>query len=186
VAKKVTVFSARSVIYIVRNRKEAILPVNVEVLYKRYGPMVLRRCRQLLQDEQNALDAMQETFVKVLRYQKRLEERYPSGLLYRIATNTCLNMLRARIRQPVSADNDLLLFIASSDDTEKTVWVRDLLHRIFRNEKASTKEIAVMYYIDGMTHEEVASEVGLSVSGVRKRLRMLKQRASGFTELSGG
>jgi RNA polymerase sigma-70 factor (ECF subfamily) len=153
------------------------LPVDVESLYRRYGPMVLRRCRHLLQEEQSALDAMQETFVKVLRYQKQLEERYPSGLLYRIATNTCLNMLRAKNRQPVSTDNGLLTFIASSDDTEKNVWVRDLLNRIFKHEKASTKEIAVMYFIDGMTHEEVAAEVGLSVSGVRKRLRILKQRA---------
>jgi RNA polymerase sigma-70 factor (ECF subfamily) len=34
--------------------------------------------------------------------------------------------------------------------------------------------MAVMHYVDGMTYEEVAREVGLSVSGVRKRLRTLK------------
>jgi DNA-directed RNA polymerase specialized sigma24 family protein len=30
--------------------------------------------------------------------------------------------------------------------------------------------------VDGMTLEEVAAHVGLSVSGVRKRLRLLKER----------
>jgi RNA polymerase sigma-70 factor (ECF subfamily) len=34
--------------------------------------------------------------------------------------------------------------------------------------------MAVLYYVDGLTLEEVAEEVGMSVSGVRKRLRGLR------------
>ena len=34
--------------------------------------------------------------------------------------------------------------------------------------------MAVLHYVDGLTLEEVAIETGLSVSGVRKRLRRLK------------
>ncbi len=37
-----------------------------------------------------------------------------------------------------------------------------------------------MHYVDGMTLEEVARESGLSVSGVRKRLRTLKERVRGM------
>jgi RNA polymerase sigma-70 factor (ECF subfamily) len=48
---------------------------------------------------------------------------------------------------------------------------------LFNSEKPSTREIAVMYYLDSMTYEEVARETGLSVSGVRKRLRNLKLKA---------
>jgi RNA polymerase sigma-70 factor (ECF subfamily) len=33
-----------------------------------------------------------------------------------------------------------------------------------------------MHYIDGMTLEQTAAESGLSVSGVRKRLRKLKEK----------
>ncbi len=36
--------------------------------------------------------------------------------------------------------------------------------------------MAVMHWVDGMTHEEVAREFGMSVSGVRKRLRQLQAR----------
>ncbi|MEZ4449986.1 MAG: winged helix-turn-helix transcriptional regulator [Nannocystaceae bacterium] len=38
----------------------------------------------------------------------------------------------------------------------------------------STATIAVLHLHDGLTFEEVAEVVGLSVSGVRKRLRKLK------------
>jgi RNA polymerase sigma-70 factor (ECF subfamily) len=34
--------------------------------------------------------------------------------------------------------------------------------------------MAVLHYVDGMTLEQVARECGLSVSGVRKRLRALR------------
>lgn len=42
------------------------------------------------------------------------------------------------------------------------------------NEKESTREMAVMHYVDGMKLEDISAEVGLSVSGIRKRLRKLK------------
>ncbi len=42
--------------------------------------------------------------------------------------------------------------------------------------------MAVLHYVDGMTLEEVASHVGMSVSGVRKRLRLLKQRSRAWEE----
>jgi RNA polymerase sigma-70 factor (ECF subfamily) len=34
--------------------------------------------------------------------------------------------------------------------------------------------MAMLHYVDGMTLAEVADEVGMSVSGVRKRLRGLR------------
>ena len=45
-------------------------------------------------------------------------------------------------------------------------------------QQASTREMAVMHLVDGLTLDEVAVEVGLSVSGVRKRLRVLKEHVS--------
>jgi DNA-binding NarL/FixJ family response regulator len=54
--------------------------------------------------------------------------------------------------------------------------VNNLLDHIFKREKKSTREIAVMHFVDGMTLKEVADEVGLSVSGVRKRIRELRSR----------
>ena len=68
--------------------------IDVEAFYVRYGPMVVRRCRRLLGDEQAAYDATQEVFLKVLARRERLTGDYPSALLFRIATNTCLNRLR--------------------------------------------------------------------------------------------
>lgn len=150
------------------------MALDVEAWYQSYGPMVLRRCRRLLRDEELALDAMHDVFVKLIRYEDRLRDEAPSSLMYRMATNECLNRLRSQRRRPESPDSELVWRIAAADDVEAMAHRRSLLDRIFGREQVSTGTIAVLHLVDGMTLEEVSKEVGMSVSGVRKRLRTLK------------
>jgi RNA polymerase sigma-70 factor, ECF subfamily len=150
--------------------------IDVEQLYRRYGPMVLRRCRFVLRDEEKALDAMQEVFVQLLRRRLSLDATCPSSLLYRIATNTCLNVLRAEKRRPQRGGDELLDAIAGVDDPAERALSLHFLDGIFSRERESTRTIATLHYVDGMTLEETARTVGLSVSGVRKRLRGLRKR----------
>jgi RNA polymerase sigma-70 factor (ECF subfamily) len=147
---------------------------DVTTLSLRYGPMVLRRCRHLLRNEDEALDACQDVFVRVLERKERLEVRYPSSLLYRVATNVCLNRIRDRRRQPDTADEESLVRIAAAGEAGAGAEAGLLLERLFRRQPESTRTIAVLHHVDGLTLEQVAEETGLSVSGVRKRLRRLR------------
>ena len=165
--------------------------IDVESHYLRYGPMVLRRCRTLLRDPAKAEDAMQDVFVSLIRSEDRLRDEAPGALLLRIATNVCLNKMRGARRRPEDAtgDDDLALRIAQADDgggdAESRTLARSVLGKLFGNNDplaASTRSLAFMHLVDGMTLEEVARESRLSVSGVRKRLRGLKGR---LAELEG-
>ncbi|MEW6753878.1 MAG: sigma-70 family RNA polymerase sigma factor [Candidatus Latescibacterota bacterium] len=149
--------------------------MDVETLYERYGPMVMRRCRQLLRDEDSAMDATQDVFLQLVRHRARLTGEYPSSLLYRMATNLCLNRLRDQRRRRETRDDELLGRIADHEDTAGRLEARGVLERLFGRQRESTRTMAVLHYVDGLTLEEVAREVGLSVSGVRKRLRGLRQ-----------
>ena len=164
------------------DRKERALATDVDALYRRYGPMVLRRCRFLLRDEQQAVDAMQDVFVNVLRNQDALITAAPSALLHKVATNVCLNRMRSDRRRPQDRDEELLMKIAALDDLEEKTAAQRLLERLFGSEPASSRTIAVLHLVDGMTLEETAEHVGLSVSGVRKRLRTLKARLEALEE----
>ena len=156
------------------------MAVDVEDFYTQYGPMVLRRCRALLKDEDHAMDAMQETFVNLLTHQDRLDASAPSSLLYRMATNICLNRIRTNKRRPETRDDELLLRIAAAPEAEQRGIARRMLDAIFATERESTRTIEVLHLVDGLTLEEVAAEVGMSVSGVRKRLRTLKANVLGL------
>jgi len=59
---------------------------------------------------------------------------------------------------------------------------RQLLDRLFGGEQASSRVIAVMHLHDGFTLEQVASQTGMSVSGVRKRLRTIGARLTQLVE----
>jgi len=150
--------------------------IDVEKFYTQYGPMVLRRCRYILKDEESALDAMQDVFVQVIKKQEKLNDKAPSSLLYTIATNVCLNKIRSVKSKKESSDDSFIEHIASMDDIEGQIISKGFLDRIFTNEKASTRTIAILHYVDKLTLEETADFVGLSVSGVRKRLRKLREK----------
>jgi RNA polymerase sigma-70 factor (ECF subfamily) len=161
------------------------LSFDIEGYYERYGPMVLRRCRTLLRDDAHAQDAMQDVFVALLRNHDRLTDEAPAALLLRVATNTCLNRLRAQRSRPEDADDGQLQRIAGTAEGDGRSVARDLLAKLFHTDDplaASSQTIAVMHLVDGMTLEEVARDAGMSVSGVRKRLRSVRAR---LVELEG-
>ena len=73
-----------------------------------YGAMVMRRCRRLLRGEEDARDACQDVFVRLISNRHRLDNRHGSSLLYRIATNVSLNRIRDRRSEPAAVDEDRL------------------------------------------------------------------------------
>jgi RNA polymerase sigma-70 factor, ECF subfamily len=150
--------------------------IDVEAYYRTYGPMVLRRCRALLKDEELAVDAMQETFIKILRSSERLDGRAPSSLLYTTATNVCLNSIRSLKRKRDFAWGENLELFQDPKEPEQQFLTRHFLDRLFDEEAESTRTIAWLHHVDGFTLAETAEQVGMSISGVRKRLRKLQEK----------
>jgi RNA polymerase sigma-70 factor (ECF subfamily) len=140
--------------------------------------MVFRRCRQMLGNEDDALDAAQDTFAKLLRAEKGLHGRFPSSLLYTIATNTCLNRIRGKKRRRESGVEDFeALSLFQDDRGYEEVEARLIMAGILKNETELTRTICFMYHADGMTLKEIGETVGMSTSGVRKRLLGFNARA---------
>ena len=160
------------------NDSKSITIENFDELYRRFGPMVLRRCRYILKDEEKALDAMQDVFVRILERKDRLNG-VCSSLFYTVATSVCLNKIRSdKIRRGPQIDN--LLDAIADNNTAFHEEVTDtvmLLDNIFTDTKEDTRTMAVLHYVDGLTLEETAVEMKMSVSGVRKRLSGLRKKA---------
>src|SRR3990167_3940150 len=69
-------------------------------LYKDHGAMVYRRALRLLANPQDAEEATQEVFVRVMRTEAGYAGKGELiGWLYRITTHYCLNRIRDRRRR---------------------------------------------------------------------------------------
>ncbi|MFC2157137.1 RNA polymerase sigma factor [Acidobacteriota bacterium] len=158
--------------------------INIEEYYIRYGPMVLRRCRKMLNNEQTAHDAMHEVFLNVILNQKRLKGTHPSALLYRIATNICLNKIRSQRYTDKRRYIELLNNIQFFESSEEESTARLLFEFVLEKEKSTTRNIAVMYFLNGMTIKEIATTMKLSISGVHKHLEKLRRKIREKGEIS--
>ena len=157
--------------------------MNFEQLYRTYGPMVLRRCRRMLGNEEDAIDAMQETFLRIHRRWNSIHLQGPSSLLYTVATRVCLNMLRKRARAPIALEPAIVEESwAQEPPEEERIIATHFADRLFEGEPRGTREMAALHYGEGRTLRETADRVGMSVSGVRKRLRHLRERGLALRE----
>jgi RNA polymerase sigma-70 factor (ECF subfamily) len=130
----------------------------------------------MLKNEQSAYDAMHEVFLKVVSNQNRLTDEYPSALLYKMATNVCLNRIRKERKHSLNEYLNILQNTTFFENRELETSARNLLEYILEKEKDTPKKIAVMYFVNGMTIKEIAETMRLSISGVHKHLEKVRQR----------
>ncbi|MEO0459913.1 MAG: RNA polymerase sigma factor [Myxococcota bacterium] len=145
----------------------------IDELYRRHGRAVHRRCLYFLRNEDDALDATHEVFLKIVEnYDTYRGESSPLTWVVRIATNHCLNILRGkrapwreRYRQSVGIEVEL------SQPDGRTLWKGDLVRAVLARIPNDIQAAAVFYFVDEMNQEEAASAVGCSVPTLRKKLR---------------
>ena len=148
----------------------------VAEVYQRYGHLIARRCRVVLRDAALAEDALQETFVKVMRYGAQLRQA-DSKLrwLYRVADRCCFDLLRRRSRVvavPLPAGDD------GGPPEELRIESRDLVLRTLSRLSDRDKQIAVLAFVDGLSQGEIAAELQLSRQTINKRLGRIRSGAS--------
>ncbi|MDP6933462.1 MAG: RNA polymerase sigma factor [Myxococcota bacterium] len=150
--------------------------LDVEALYRKYGDMVLGRCRTLLGRESEAQEACQEVFLRLHRYRHSFrEEASPSTFLYRATTNHCLNLLRRRRRRPEDSVYDLGHV---ADSVLDIVEIRQLLDHLLEGQDDRTMSCIVYHYVDGMTQAETGELLGISAAAVRKRLAKFRREVA--------
>src|SRR6185369_14999522 len=115
-------------------------------------------------------------FLRLVRDPSRAPD--PEGALswlYRVATNLCLNDVRSARRRA--------RFAARCGDQadalagEEALAARELTRRIAARTPRRLTVSAVLYHVDGMSHEEVARALGMSRRTVIYHLAQFRARA---------
>lgn len=153
-------------------------------LYDRYAHIVYRRCLSILHNEEDAHDAVQETFARVIRNHGEFRgQASPLTWMYKISTNYCLNQLRNGKGRRNKLDVNKHEFegttgansLAAGSPGGKLDEARVLA--LLEHCDEETRACVVHTFFDECTRQEVADLVGLSVPTVRKRIEDFLERA---------
>ncbi len=161
-----------------------------EQLVHHYSGRLLAVARRFLNNEEDARDAVQDTFLSVIRAIDDLEEgAHFSAWLYRIARNTALMQLRARRRNrevPVSPwrlhglEDDPRVPSGSSWEEPASVVlqhqeVHSLVHECIQHLPAPYRTVLLLRDIEDLDTKETAHRLGVSPNAVKIRLHRAHQ-----------
>lgn len=156
-------------------------------MYEDYGYIVFRICREILGNDQDAQDAMQDTFLKYWRFASNLrDERGALTTLRRTASSCAIDLLRSRKRSGKYQDSwreFKEMTVNESEEKRLTQMnLREVVQQIFRslNIDEASLQMAYFYYFDDMTLEEVASTTGYSRRAVGMKLNRFREQALKF------
>ena len=132
-------------------------------------------------NEADAYDMAQETLIKVYKALSSFRnESTFSSWVYRLCVNTCLDGLRKRKKAPVLVETamdfmtqdtqpspeDYALFLENSGYLQKTIDMLGDDH----------KSVIILRDINGLSYEEVAQSLGITIGTVKSRLSRARQR----------
>ena len=164
-------------------KREGLSREQIAELYRRTGVLVLRRCLLILLDEDAAQDVLQEVFIRVIQYSAGLNnEKVPLAWLYRTAERCCFDRVKKGLRYPIS-DSKLVAEAASFCDDQERIDNSNIVFRYFYRLEPKLQQLALLYYLDGLTQEQIASELKWSRRTVGKKLKQLQQRADRLRQL---
>jgi RNA polymerase sigma-70 factor (ECF subfamily) len=138
----------------------AMMRGELEQIFDRYGPMVLRRAKAILGNEEEAKDATQEVFIRAFLNADKFEHRsHVTTWLYRITTNVCLNWIRdSKRRRELDLEHCADEPYAFMPTNDRRVLARTLLAEA----DEAWAQAAIYVHIDGMSHHEAAKMLGVS------------------------
>ncbi len=129
-------------------------------------------CLRILGNRESALDATQETFLTTFRKASQFEGKSALGTwIYRIAVNTCYDMLRKEGRRKTDPLPDHV-DPADHAAAEAVEWIamRPELQRALANLPHDFRAAVVLSDIEGMALPEVADVLGIPVGTVKSRV----------------
>ena len=148
--------------------------------YERLAPLLHRRALHLLGSDDDAWDAVHDAFVRLLGGGWRMFHGRSTQLTYayRITTNVCLNVLRAR-RVSTRAVARLTTSPAQSACTpayDASEFLQRLMDAVQKERDAERLlHVAVYKHIEDMTVDEVARVLGRGVRTVKRDLARLRR-----------
>ena len=164
----------------------------LDELFRRYRLPAYRVAYRLLGHEADALDALQEGFVKALTHLDTFQGRsaFKTWLL-RVVSNAALDLGRQRSRREVlslngaSSTDGEVLHPLHTDDPAARLQQADLRHALDRalaTLSDAQRQTFVLHAEAGLSYREVAEVMQISIGTVMSRLYYARQKLRAYLD----
>lgn len=152
------------------------------MLVDRYQEVFLRKGLYLLRSQDDAEDAVQDTFIKIYKYAHKFSEKKRNASFrswaYKILINTCYDyaskkaLSSSRVKLMDFADLDVSGGVEFFSDKNQASFVQSVLARLPQR----LSRLLALYFFEDKSYEEIASLERISLSAVRSNLHRAKRQ----------
>lgn len=145
-------------------------------VYSRYHKKVHSKCLSMLQSSEDAKDANQEIWIKVMNNLDRFQSRSNVGTwVYSIAHRTCIDILRSKTRkqnQKTRSEKDLGSIMYNDNIAEGPSLnpMAEHVYKLVQSSNDNQMELLRCQYFEGMSISDMSDHFGLSESAIKMRL----------------
>jgi len=145
-----------------------------KALYDLYSPKLFSICLRYTKNQMDAEDVLQEGFVKLFNNLQRFKgEGSFEGWIRRIFVNTAIEYLRSKKIATIGSE-----FVENSLSDKQPSGLENLYNNdllaITRTLSVGYKTVFHMYAIEGYSHKEIATKLGISESTSKSQFSRAK------------
>lgn len=137
---------------------------------------------RILNHEEDAKDIVQETFIRVWKHIENYNEEIKiTTWIYKIATNLCLDKLRANRRKSEISINDSekLLNACMAENLNEQInnkELADIILQLSENLTPKQKIVFVLKDIEGLETDEIQEISGMDKAQIKSNLHLARQQ----------
>ena len=164
-------------------------------IHRRYVALSRYVCLRILNDRDDADEAVQETWIRVFRGLHNFNGRYAlQPWISKIATNVAVDATRSKARRPQLADTPVYALDEETQDhlglqPEETVERRfdiDLVHQVLSSIPVHHRRALMLREFEGRSHEEIGAELGVTPAQAKALIHRAKKSFRAAWEKAGG
>ena len=144
-----------------------------ETLYKQYGFMIHRVCLKILGSPDDAKDALQIVFLKLLEeYDTIHDKEKVVPWIFNAAKNHCYNVLRYNKKFLNSQAGEET---AQSDEFDERASTKEIIELAFRDHAKKVRDAVYLTVAEGFDQQEIYKMTGQSPATIRRNLKKFKE-----------
>lgn len=152
------------------------------LLYQRYASKVFGKCLSILKDYDEAKDAVQEIFVKIMTNLASFGERAQfSTWIYSITYNYCIDVIRKKKKEKRLFTDDIerVPDVAAEDVPDEFLLAMEVnrLKTILELLPQGDRMILLMKYQDDMSIRDISEVLEKTESAIKMKIKRAKHKA---------